>query len=177
MVDACYPERVLTDLVQIARLGEKKLEENERFRKHLKRHNFVERKFRVIAQDVERQIDCTICANCCKVATTTLSERDVERLSKFLRIKPAQFLLDYTDISEDEGVILKRTEEDGCVFLEGTTCTIYEARPDTCQDFPHLLRGHGSLQSRMWEFKDRACYCPIVYNTLEGFKRETNFKI
>jgi len=27
----------------------------------------------------------------------------------------------------------------------------------------------------MWEMKDRACYCPIVYNTLEAFKAEVKF--
>jgi hypothetical protein len=28
----------------------------------------------------------------------------------------------------------------------------------------------------MWELIDRACYCPIVYNSLEAFKEEMNFK-
>jgi hypothetical protein len=28
----------------------------------------------------------------------------------------------------------------------------------------------------MWEFVDRACYCPIVYNSLEAFKQELRFK-
>jgi hypothetical protein len=28
----------------------------------------------------------------------------------------------------------------------------------------------------MWQFADRACYCPIVYNSLEAFKEEMNFK-
>ena len=167
---------MLTDLVQIRRMGEHKRDENERFRKHLKRHNFVERRFRAIAQAVEEAVDCRQCANCCRVATTTLSERDVERISRFLRIKPAQFLREYTAESSEEGLILQRTEDSGCIFLDGNMCSIYEVRPDTCQDFPHLLRGQGSLQSRMWEFKDRACYCPIVYNTLEGFKKETNFR-
>jgi hypothetical protein len=27
----------------------------------------------------------------------------------------------------------------------------------------------------MWEMADRACYCPIVYNTLEAWKVETKF--
>jgi hypothetical protein len=27
----------------------------------------------------------------------------------------------------------------------------------------------------MWEFTDRACYCPIVYNSLEAFKKALNF--
>jgi hypothetical protein len=166
---------MLTDLVQIRRLGEKKRDENERFRKHLKRHNFVERKFRQIAQDVEAAIDCQQCANCCKEATTRLVDRDIEKLAKYLRVRPAQFLNDYTVESEEEGIILKRNEK-GCVFLDGNSCSIYEARPSTCENFPHLLRGEGSLVSKMWEFKDRACYCPIVYNTLEEFKVETDFR-
>jgi uncharacterized protein len=167
---------MLTDLVQIRRLGEQKRDENERFRKHLKRHNFVERKFRRIAQDVEDAIDCTECANCCRVATVRLAERDIEKLSKYLRIRPAEFIRSYTEESPDEGVILKRTEGTGCVFLEGNSCTVYDARPHICENFPHLLRGEGSLQARMWEFKGRACYCPIVYNTLEAFKVEVKFR-
>ena len=167
---------MLTDLVQIRRLGEQKRDENERFRKHLKRHNFVERKFRRIAQDVEETIDCMQCANCCRVATVRLADRDVEKLSRFLGIKASQFLRDYTEQSADEGLILKRTDESGCIFLSGTACTVYEARPHICDNFPHLLKGEGSLLARMWDFKDRACYCPIVYNTLEAFKAEVKFK-
>ncbi|MGH9632431.1 MAG: YkgJ family cysteine cluster protein [Bryobacteraceae bacterium] len=166
---------MLTDLVQIRRLGEKKREENERFRRHLKRHNFVERRFRAIAQDVEEQVDCTECANCCREATVRLAGRDVEKLARYLRLKPSQFLRDYTQESEEEGLILKRTQQ-GCVFLDGNLCSIYESRPHNCENFPHLVRGEGSMLSRMWEFKDRACYCPIVYNTLEAFKGEVSFR-
>jgi hypothetical protein len=39
-----------------------------------------------------------------------------------------------------------------------------------------MVRGHGSIVSRMWQFIDRACYCPIVYNALEAFKDETKFR-
>ncbi|HUS08263.1 MAG TPA: YkgJ family cysteine cluster protein [Bryobacteraceae bacterium] len=166
---------MLTDLVQIRRIGEQKRDENERFRKHLKRHNFVERKFRAIAQDVEAKVDCTVCANCCREATVKLAERDVDRLGRFLRLKRGQFIRDYTDETEEEGLILKRTAE-GCIFLDGTQCGVYEARPHNCENFPHLVRGEGSLLSRMWEFKDRACYCPIVFNALEAFKEEVKFK-
>ena len=166
---------MLTALVQIRRLGEQKRDENERFRKYLKRHNFVERRFRKLAEDVTDAIDCTSCANCCREATVRLTERDVEKLAKFLRMRPAQFLAEYAQESAEEGVILRRTES-GCVFLDGNSCSIYEARPHNCEYFPHVTRGEGSLLSRFWEFKDRACYCPIVYNTLEGFKAEVEFK-
>ena len=165
---------MLTDLVQIHRLGEKKLDENKRLRQHLKRHKFVERRLKHIAQDIAEQIDCLACANCCRVATTRLTERDVDKLSRFLGVNRTQFLRDYTALSEDEGRILKRTAA-GCVFLSGNECTVYEARPTTCMDFPHLAHGAGSFLSRMWVMPDRATYCPIVYNALEAFKEETGF--
>jgi hypothetical protein len=166
---------MLTDLVQIKRIGERQRDENARFRAWLKRHNFVERALKGIAQEIEESIDCTACANCCRVATTQLNRRDVERLAKSLGLSQKQFLAGYTEESEEEGLILKRTP-DGCVFLAGTLCSVYEARPDTCQNFPHLVKGNGSFLSRMWQMPDRAVYCPIVFNSLEAFKKETGFK-
>ena len=78
---------MLTDLVQIKHLGEKQREENLRFRTWMKRHNFVERRFKAIAQETEDAVDCTKCANCCRVATTQVNDRDVERLAKFLGMR------------------------------------------------------------------------------------------
>jgi Fe-S-cluster containining protein len=166
---------MLTDLVQIRLQGEKKRPENERFRKFLKTHSHNDRALRHIAEEIEEQIDCTACANCCKSATTTIAERDVERLARHLRITPAKFLADYTELSPEEGRILRRIDGAGCVFLDGNLCSVYDARPDTCQRFPHLVRGQGSLASRMWQFIDRATYCPIVYNSLEAFKDELKY--
>jgi uncharacterized protein len=164
---------VVTDLVQIKRFGEKQREENQRFRAWLKRHNFVERRFKAVAQQVESSVDCRQCANCCRVATTQINDRDAERLARFLGLKLAAFLNDYTEVSE-EGRILKRTSQ-GCIFLDNNLCSVYDARPNTCELFPHLVKGSGSLLSRMWHMPDRAVYCPIVYNTLEQFKIETGF--
>ena len=169
------PQTLITDLVQIQRFGEKQRAENGRFRAWLKRHAFVERRLKAIAQEVEENIDCTACANCCRVATTPVTERDTERLARHLGMKPAEFLRDYTSETEDEGRILKRTES-GCVFLDGNLCSVYEARPQTCELFPHLVKGNGSLVSRMWHMPDRAVYCPIVFNTLEKWKSETGFR-
>lgn len=166
---------MITDLVQIRRLGEQARPENERFRKHIKVHDFPERRFRRIAEEIEDEIDCLACANCCRVASVALLERDAEKLAKFLRIPLQRFLSDYAEESEEEGVVLKRTK-DGCVFLQGNECTVYEARPATCENFPHLVRGAGSIPSRMWRFIDRACYCPIVYHSLEAYKKEVGFR-
>jgi len=163
------------DLVQIRRLGEKKMAENAKFRVYLKRHNFVERRLKKIAEDVAEATDCLACANCCRVATARLNERDIERLGKATGVKPDRFVREYAVESADEGLILRHTES-GCIFLNGNECTVYDARPDSCRDFPHLTHGSGSFLSRMWAMPDRACYCPIVYNSLEEFKKETGFR-
>ncbi len=166
---------MITDLIQIRRLGEKMRDENSRFRKHLKTHGYVERRLRHMAEDIEHQIDCTTCANCCRVATTPLQDRDIEKLAKFFRLSVSKFNAQYVETDNEGDRILKRTPQ-GCVFLSGNECTVYEARPSNCVDFPHVIRGEGRIVTRMWEFVDRACYCPIVFNTLEAFKEETQFR-
>ena len=167
---------MITDLVQIQRLGEKKRKENEALRRHMKMHDLPERRMRKMAEEIEDQIDCQQCANCCKVATAQLLERDVERLAKLMRLSLSDFKAQYTMQDPEDGLILKRDDVAGCVFLDGKTCTIYESRPTACDNFPHLVRGQGSIPSRMWELIDRATYCPIVYNTLEAFKPALGFK-
>ena len=113
-----YAGRVVTDLVQIERLGEKKRAENERFRKHLKRHPIADRRVRRLAEEIESQFDCSACANCCKVATARVTDRDVAKLSKYLRISLGPVCPGLHGRDADEGLVLRRTEA-GCVFLKG----------------------------------------------------------
>ena len=167
---------MITDLVQIRRLGEKKYDENMRFRVFLKSHDHSDRILRRIAEGIEEQIDCTVCAACCKVPGVEITDRDVERLARHLHIPPERVRAEYVARDEDGDPDLRRVEGGACVFLEGTLCSVYEGRPDNCRRFPHLVRGSGSIASRMWQFVDRARYCPIVYNALEAFKAELRFR-
>ena len=167
---------MITDLVQIRRMGEQNRAENSRFRVYIKSHNFVERQFRAAAHEVHAAINCRECAECCRVTEAEIYEKDVVSLAKNLGISRKQFMEQYTQTGDEGELILKRTEETGCVFLDGNDCTIYEFRPKTCEGFPHLLRGMGSIQHKMWAYVDRATYCPIVYNWMEQVKDLTNFK-
>jgi len=126
---------MITDLVQIQRLGEKKRDENGRFRVHLKTHDYNEKRFRRIGEEIQDQIDCTVCANCCRVASVALAERDIERLVKSLKISRAKVIAEYTVMNEEENTRDLRRTENGCVFLSGNDCTIYEDRPDICRHF------------------------------------------
>jgi Fe-S-cluster containining protein len=110
------------------------------------------------------------------VTEVGITKRDVEHMSRFLRISEKDFRKQYTMTAADGELILKRTEEKGCVFLDGNECTVYESRPANCERFPHVVRGAGSIESRMWQFVDRATYCPIVYNWMEMVKDLTKFQ-
>ena len=166
---------MITDLVQIRRLGEKNRPENFRFRRWIKSHNYVERQFRRAAEEIHAAIDCRQCAECCRVPEVEVVERDIESLARFLGLSRQKFMEQYTAKDEDGATVLKRSN-DACVFLDGNDCTVYEARPGNCERFPHLIRGSGSIESRMWQFVDRATYCPIVYNWMEKVKSLTNFR-
>ena len=171
------PAPLLTDLVQVQELGEKKRDENFRFRRFLKSRDHSDRVLRRIAERIQEQIDCTQCANCCKTSTTEITARDVERLARHLGISREDFLRDYS-MPDDEGKLSLKFDQaaGGCVFLEGNLCAVHEARPDICRRYPHLVRGSGSIASRMWQFVDRASVCPIVYNSLEAFKDHLRFR-
>jgi hypothetical protein len=165
---------MLTDLVQIRRLGQQKRDENSRFRAYLRNHRHSDRRLRRFGEDIEAQIDCTTCANCCRVSEVEITDRDIDKLAKFLGMTREEFIRDSTQQAESGELILKRTEA-GCVFLEGNLCSVYEARPQNCANFPHLVRGTGSIASRMWRLVERAEYCPIVYNWMEKVKEDIGY--
>jgi Fe-S-cluster containining protein len=165
---------MLTDLVQIRRLGHQKRNENSRFRAYLRNHRHSDRRLRRFGEDIEAEIDCTQCANCCRVSEVGITDRDIDKLAKFIGVTREEFLRDSTQRDETNDLILKKTDA-GCVFLKDNLCTVYEARPQNCANFPHLVRGTGSIASRMWQLVDRAEYCPIVYNWMEKVKEDIGF--
>ncbi|MGA2212616.1 MAG: YkgJ family cysteine cluster protein [Bryobacteraceae bacterium] len=169
---------MITDLVQIRRLEHQKRDENSRFRAYLKSHRHSDRRLRRFGEEIEAKIDCTQCANCCRVTEVGISQRDVEKLAKFIGVSEREFAVQFTARDAAGAKVLKRVSKDNqtaCVFLDGNLCSVYEARPQNCANFPHVVRGTGSIASRMWQFLDRASYCPIVYNWMEKVKEDIGF--
>ena len=52
---------------------------------------------------------------------------------------------------------------------------IYEARPKTCRDFPHVSVGTHSLGGRQSSLARWAALCPIIFNALESYKHRTSY--
>jgi Fe-S-cluster containining protein len=165
---------MITDLVQIRRLEHQKRGENAKFRAYLKSHRHSDRRLRRFGEEIEAEIDCTQCANCCRITDVGITERDIEKLAKFIGVSEREFRQQFT-ARDDAGALILKREESGCAFLKGNLCSVYEARPQNCANFPHVVRGTGSIASRMWRFLDRAGYCPIVYNWMEKVKEDIGF--
>jgi hypothetical protein len=129
---------------------------------------------RRFGEEIEAEIDCTACANCCRVGEVSITGKDVEKLAKFVGMSESEFVEQSTAVDGSGAMVLKRNAG-GCVFLEGNLCSVYDARPHNCVNFPHVVRGTGSIASRMWQFLDRVGYCPIVYNWMEKVKDDMGF--
>ncbi len=88
--------------------------------------------------EVFAETDCLSCANCCKTTGPLFTRKDIDRISKKLRIKPQAFIQQYLRIDEENDYVLQKLP---CPFLGGENyCMIYEDRPKACKEFPHTDR-------------------------------------
>lgn len=167
---------MVTDLEEVYRLGTAKADENLDFRRYLSAHHHRDEPFQVLASEVQREIDCTACANCCRHSVVSVDHADLEAIAGHVGCTREQAAHRYTEA--DAGAPALRTLRnvpDRCVFLENNLCTIYDARPKACRDFPHVTVGTHSLGARPSSLDRWAARCPIVYNALERYKHLTGY--
>jgi Fe-S-cluster containining protein len=78
------------------------------------------------------------CGRCCtrhgEYDYVYLQRADVARLAAHLEMTTAAFRARYT--VKDEGHTVLRMDGPACPFLEGTRCSVYQARPAQCGTFP-----------------------------------------
>ena len=167
---------MVTDLAELFRLGTAKAAENVAFRRYLSAHHYPDKPFQILAAEVQRQVDCTACANCCRYSVVTIDKPEIERIASYLGTTPAEATRLYT-IADPEAPALRTlaSSPDGCVFLDGNLCMIYEARPKACRDFPHVAAVTHSLGGRPSSHARWAALCPIIYHALESYKHQVGY--
>jgi Fe-S-cluster containining protein len=167
---------VVTDLAEVFRLGTAKVKENLAFRRHLSAHHHNDTPFQILAREVQQHVDCTACANCCRHSVVPISKPEIERIAGHTGSTPDAVARDYTVPDPDAPALrILRDAGGACVFLKDNLCTIYEARPKTCRNFPHVAFGDHSLGSRPSSFARWAPLCPIIFNALEAYKHLTGY--
>ncbi|WP_024785494.1 YkgJ family cysteine cluster protein [Streptococcus mutans] len=113
--------------------------------------------------EVFKEIDCTKCANCCKILGPLFTEADISRIAKHFRMRLPVFEDMYLRVDEDNDKVFKSMP---CPFLgEDNLCSIYDIRPKACREFPHTDRkkiyqiNHLTIQNTL--------ICPAVYLFVE----------
>jgi Fe-S-cluster containining protein len=161
---------LVTDPKTVARLAEERMNENGEFRKWIKfEFGFDDERLmsvvRELADEITAQIDCTRCANCCRETTTNLDDQDIERLVAALGMSVVELQETHLKYDEDRGGRWQLPAP--CPLLEGNLCRVFEARPTSCREYPHL---HNDFRAASISRFQNASICPIVFNVVEEMK-------
>ena len=121
-----------------------------------------------IHEAVCAKFDCLKCANCCSSISPMITDKDIERMARYLKMKQVDFINRYLHIDEDQCFVFNDTP---CPFLMNDNyCMVYDQRPKACAEYPHTDRRR-FYQVLDLTMKNREI-CPIVYEVVEKLKRE-----
>jgi uncharacterized protein len=114
-----------------------------------------------------KKTNCLQCANCCKTTGPLFTSADIERIAKYLKLKPQLFIHQYLRVDEDNDYVLQNVP---CTFLDSENyCMIYDVRPKACREFPHTDR------KKFYQITDITLknipICPAAYNIVEEMKK------
>ncbi len=144
--------------------------ENERFFKRLKKKvpANLDEIVHELHDEAFRTFDCLTCANCCSSISPMITDKDVERLSKPLKLKPSQVIEQYMHLDEDHDYVFNQAP---CPFLMADNyCSVYEHRPKACREYPHTDRRRFSQLLNLTLKNGEVC--PIVFTVVEGLKEK-----
>jgi uncharacterized protein len=157
----------LSELTKLAKLKEA---ENKKFFNRLRKSNPKDLDITVKAmhEKIFKTNDCLECANCCRSISPMITDKDIERMSKYLKMRPAVFTEKHLHMDKDSDYVFNDTP---CPFLMADNyCSIYDARPKACSGYPHTNRKH-FVQIFDITLKN-TFICPAAYEVVEKLKGE-----
>ncbi|MGD0710784.1 MAG: YkgJ family cysteine cluster protein [Bacteroidales bacterium] len=157
----------LNELPQSAKLAEKG---SKKLFAHLKKNtpNDLDIKAKEFHEKAFLDIDCLDCANCCKNISPMITDKDIERIAKFLKIRPSAFTEKYLHMDEDNDYVFNSSP---CPFLDNDNyCKVYDVRPKACSEYPHTNRKR-FVQILGITLKN-TFICPAAYEVVEKLKEK-----
>lgn len=140
---------------------------NVYFKKNRRKLEKMDLQVQALHEKHSARIDCLSCGNCCRTLGPRITDKDVERMAKALRLKAAEVNERYLKVDEDGDLVFRSMP---CPFLgDDNYCSIYESRPKACREYPHTDRKK-FYQIYNLSVKN-ASTCPIVYDVLEDLQQ------
>jgi Fe-S-cluster containining protein len=108
------------------------------------------------------RFECTGSGRCCvsrgEYGFVYLTREDRRRLANHLGLAPAEFRRRFCGKTEGLWHLADLPAASACRFLDGTRCTVYEARPTQCRTWPFWPE---NMDAKKWD-ADVAAFCPGV---------------
>ena len=156
-------------LKNLPKLAKDKHKENKSFFTKLKKKppKQLDYLMQELHEDEFKRTDCLECSNCCKTTGPLFTDKDIERISKYFKMKVHKFTEQYLMLDEDNDYVLQSVP---CTFLGADNyCSIYEVRPKACREFPHTDRKKFQQISSLT--LENVAICPAAYNIVEAMKK------
>lgn len=161
-------------LKNLGRNAKDKHNENKKYLDKLKKKppKDLDYQMQEIHQKVFDNTDCLKCANCCKTTGPLFTSADIERIAKYLKMKPHQFTQKYLRIDEDNDFVLQSVP---CTFLDADNyCMIYDVRPKACREYPHTDRKKFNQITDLT--LKNVSICPAAFAVVEQMKKKIILK-
>lgn len=142
--------------------------ENKKFLEHLKKQKKagLDEQINQLHKKAFEVIDCLQCANCCKTTGPLLLNKDIDRLAKSFRQRPAEFTSNFLKTDEDGDYVFQSMP---CPFLGSDNhCSVYSDRPNACREYPHTQQ-RDQLQKLKITYEN-SLICPAVAKVVEELK-------
>ena len=158
------------DLENLPKLAAEALEENKKYFQRLKRR--TPKRLDLLMQELHddefEKTDCLDCGNCCRTSSPIFTEKDVERIAKYLKMKVRDFISQYLERDSDDFMVLQSVP---CNFFDASdnSCFIYKVRPKACAEYPHTDRKKFAQISDL-TIKNTEI-CPATYRIIEELKK------
>lgn len=162
-----------TNLQTIAARARQLDQENQDFKAFLRRipSHRLDTLVETLNAEVEAQIDCTTCGNCCKHLHAAALETELPALAAYQKLSVEEFKTKFLTPYK-EAFYFSTTP---CPMLQSDNhCSIYEQRPLSCRTFPNLTAPH--FKYRFHSVMEKYPICPIVFNVVEKLKSALGFK-
>ena len=150
--------------------SKKELEWKRFYQKNKKKLESMDVQIHAFHAKVSAKINCLECANCCRSLGPRITDKDIERIAKALRIKSIDVISKYLKTDEDGDTVFKKMP---CPFLGSDNfCSIYEDRPKACREYPHTDR---KRFFQLYNLSVKNAYtCPIVFEVMEEIRKTGN---